>query len=68
MTTSEPTSEIMPEKEYNLEQKAANELRDNAYSTEEKDIATAALRKAFPNLRPGVARFNDGDKVMWKVK
>jgi hypothetical protein len=50
--------------EYNAEQMAANELRDKAVTREQKDLAAAALKLAFPNLMPGVAQFNDGEKIM----
>jgi|LauGreDrversion4_2_1035121.scaffolds.fasta_scaffold172830_1 hypothetical protein len=50
--------------EYNAEQLAANELRSNAVTREEKDIAAAALKAAFPGLKPGVAQFDDGEKIM----
>jgi hypothetical protein len=49
--------------EYNAEQMAANELRNKAWTREEKDIAAAALKAAFPGLKPGVARFDDGEVI-----
>lgn len=50
--------------EYTPEQLAANALRDKAVTREEKDVAAAALKAAFPGLKPGVARFEDGERVM----
>jgi len=64
MTTSEHTPEKMPEREYTPEQVAANELRNKAVTRAEKDAAIAALKSAFPGLKPGVARFDDGEKIM----
>lgn len=50
--------------EYTPDQEAANTLRDIAVTQEEKDAASAALKLAFPGLKPGVAMFNDGEVIM----
>jgi hypothetical protein len=50
--------------EYTPEQLAANALRDKAVTREEKDAAIVALKAAWPDLQPGLARFNDGERIM----
>jgi hypothetical protein len=50
----------MTNSEYTPEQQAANTLRSKAVTQEEKDIAYAALKAAFPGLLPGTVIWNDG--------
>lgn len=52
----------MTTSEYTPDQEAANALRDKAVTKEEKDAAYAALKLAFPGLKPRTVQFNDGTR------